>query len=226
MTGRQRFGWLGLCAALGVSQSAQGQEVGIHLSGGRSGNPEHHQPIGLRVSAAVFPVSVVGLRFTYGRDWTSNERPGSTCDSYWPGYENCREEQLLSNGHSQRSALGLLVRTPAYRGWRLQAGLEKTRMRVKSLRIRGEETGRRYPAYVPSYENNEDDVLDIVRPNGTALSVTLIRTSLLGPFLDGQIGYEDHSVEMDGCVTDSYVPFCRKLRVQELHLGIVYRLNR
>lgn len=192
--------------------AAAAQEAGLSFGRGWSGFEELGRPVG--VSAHVqfpFAVEFLHVAAAYRVRWDRGDRPGTTCDRYWPFGDGCREEPIRHESRLVQWEVGGGITTPTTDRWTVTGTLYTVWNRLSGGSW-GEETGRWAGAYYP---------------DGHARSLALVAGASYRiwperPFVVvGQARTE--TLDFQGLVTDMGVPFAGTEVLTTFELGVAVR---
>ena len=198
---------------------ASAQEIGLFGGHAWSDRPRSGDPAFFGIRFQYRPVSRLGARVEYTGYSSSPRWVATTCDAYWPFYENCRDE-TVENGMRLRSYDFSIVAVPLLlHGWRvdLAVGISQNALEQE---VRGVETGR--ILYTTEGYGGEpfEDILSFLGRggNGSVQAVTLSRVGIRElPIVLG-VSYRRRSVDTPSCGTDSYCLYTGDLHLSELAL--------
>lgn len=198
--------------ALGATGAlpAAGQEIGVSLGRGSSDFLEFGRPMSVAAHAQLaFPLWPV-LRLRAGYRWSRDEdrRAGTTCDSYWPAFEGCSEEPIVSTTRLRQWDAGLTLAHGVGDHLELRGGILRVHSTLKGRSV-GAESGR-------SAGN--------VYPNGSVWSTALVGEVAWKHVLGGWIGavgrIRHERLDFRGCVMDAGAPFCGEEALLTFEVGL------
>jgi hypothetical protein len=143
--------------------------------------------------------------------WDRGDRPGTTCDEYWPFYDGCREEPIRHESRLVQWEVGGGVTIPMTDRWTATGSLSTVSNRL-SGESWGAETGRLAGGYYP---------------NGDARSLALVAGASYRiwpgrPFVVvGQVRGE--TLDFQGIMTDVGNPFAGREGLTTFELGVAVR---
>lgn len=222
---RSRAARAALALTLGTAclplSGAGAQELSLQGFAGRSERLDLHDPMGVRVVAAAYPLHVLGVRLSYARAHAAGRYDGQTCDIGWPVFSGCLAEAIATRADLSTLGYGLTLRTPWLGAWRATASWERVHTRVASLDRRGVRTGRTDWGYLGP-DITEGGVLERLKyPNGWAARAGLRRADFLLPGVALEVGGGVQHFRSDDFATDVALPFLGDTRIRELYVGLV-----
>ena len=135
---------------------------------------------------------------------------GTTCDSYWPGFEGCLQEPVETEARLTQWQFGLRAGLPLHPWVELHAGVARVRSRLDGS-SEGVGTGRSAGDYFPEDEAVWD----------TALAAEARTGRMMGGHFRLRLLVQSHELDLQGCVTDVGTPFCGSERLTTVELGVV-----